>query len=219
MNRLANNLELLKSDNQLMELSKFIVFENFNHHTNGELSIDCKDDINSIYFEERKYFSNSKIYMSKDEFGNINGSIRTLEWNYIDTLPIQKMFDINPLNFMNDSNSKVWHIGRFAIRKDIKDRNLFKRLMVCAIHPICQNKGSVVFAECDSKLLRVLNLLGITTEVIGESIDYLGSETIPVAMTTDGLLPFYSTNNNLVPFHLLENHFQLFRPNLNYISQ
>lgn len=210
MNPRTNNLELLNSNSQLLNLSKFIVHENFNHHTNGKVSTEYKKDIESIYFEEMRYFQNAKIYLSKDESGEITGSIRTLLWNHTDTLPIQKIFNINPLDFIENPTSKVWHIGRFAIRKDVTDRNLFKRLMVCAIHPICKNKGSIAFAECDSKLLRVMSLLGIETNVVGKPIGYLGSETIPIGMTTDGLLKFYKANKMLVSPSLLNKESILF---------
>src|SRR5690606_16427117 len=130
---------------------------------------------------EEQYFKNSKVYVAKEFSGNIIGSIRSLKWNYVDILPIQKIFNIDPIIYSNNLlNSEIWHIGRFAIKKEIKDRSLFKRLMVCAIHPICQKKNNIAFAECDSKLLRVLNILGIQTNVVGDSINYLGSETIPI---------------------------------------
>ena len=75
--------------------------------------------------------------------------------------------------------------------------------MVCAIPPICKNKGNIAFAECDSKLLRILTLLGIKATVIGNSINYLGSETIPILMTYDGLIDFYTQNVGSVPTGVL----------------
>ena len=69
--------------------------------------------------------------------------------------------------------------------------------MMYAITPICKDKNSVAFAECDSKLLKVMNLMGIKTEIIGDSINYLGSETIPVSMNYEGLKGFYDANRYL----------------------
>ena len=34
--------------------------------------------------------------------------------------------------------------------------------------------------------------------VLGESVNYLGSETIPIAMTYDGIIDFYNKNKHLV---------------------
>ncbi len=70
--------------------------------------------------------------------------------------------------------------------------------MVCAIAPICEQKNGVAFAECDSKLLRIMSLLGIKAEIIGDSINYLGSETIPISMSYEGLKDFYFNNKYLV---------------------
>jgi len=109
------------------------------------------------------------------------------------------MFGINPLLVPGGLAAKgIFHIGRFAINKEVKDVNLFKQLMVCAIAPICQDESNIAFAEIDSKLLRILSLLGIKAKIIGKSIHYLGSETIPVLMDYEGLSTFYNANKNLV---------------------
>ncbi|WP_299884002.1 hypothetical protein [uncultured Lacinutrix sp.] len=198
-----NYLEKLRT-NEIMNLSEFVVTENFKHHSNNILPKDYENDVKSIYKEEMNYLKNSEIFVAKNDEGDILGSIRTLKWNYVDVLPLQKIFGINPLLAIGDiSLNEIWHIGRFAIKKEVKDINLFKKLMVCAISPICSNKGNIAFAECDSKLLRVLSLLGIKTNVIGESINYLGSETIPISMTYDGLIGFYNENKGLVPTNVL----------------
>jgi len=184
---------------QILDLAKFIVTENFKHHSNNVLPQDYEDDINAIHEEEIKYIDNSEIFVVKNDTDEITGAIRVLKWNYSDVLPIQKIFGINPLLAITNYNvNEIFHIGRFAIQKESKDVNLFKKLMVCAIAPVCAHKGNIAFAEIDSKLLRVLRLLGIKASVIGESIEYLGSETIPVAFTYDGLIDFFNKNKSLV---------------------
>jgi len=194
-----NYLERLELD-QLTELAKFVVEENFSHHCEDVTTQELANDTQDVYDEELNYFKDSEIFVAKDFSGNIQGSIRVIKWDYKMRLPLQKIFDIDPLSVLNLSEklSSVWHIGRFATRKDIKDRTLFKRLMVCAIAPICEQKTGVAFAECDSKLLRIMNLLGIKTEVIGASVNYLGSETIPISMSYEGLKEFYYNNKYLV---------------------
>ncbi len=196
---LANNyLEKLQA-NQIFDLAEFVVTENFKHHSNNSLPKDYKNDVNSIHKEEMSYYENSEVYTAKDHLGSILGAIRVLKWNYTDVLPLQKIFNINPLLAINKPNiNNIYHIGRFAIKKDVQGINLFKQLMVCAIAPICKHTGNIAFAECDSKLLRVLHMLGIKTTVIGESVNYLGSETIPIALTYEGLIDFYNENKALV---------------------
>lgn len=185
---------------QLTELAKFVVEENFSHHSENCIpEVELQHDVNEIYNEELSYFRNSEIFMVKDSAGNIQGSIRIIKWDYKTKLPIQKLFNINPLDIGRSQNvSSIWHIGRFATNKTNQDRTLFKKLMICALTPICKDENSVAFAECDSKLLRVMNMMGIKAEVIGDSINYLGSETIPVSMNYEGLRGFYDANRYLV---------------------
>jgi hypothetical protein len=194
-----NYLERLELD-QLTELAKFVVEENFSHHCEDVTTEELINDTQEVYDEELNYFKDSEIFVAKDFSGNIQGSIRVIKWDYKISLPIQKIFNIDPLSVLNYSEklSSVWHIGRFATRKNIKDKTLFRRLMVCAIAPICEQKKGIAFAECDSKLLRIMNLLGIKTEVIGTSVNYLGSETIPISMSYDGLKEFYYNNKYLI---------------------
>ena len=191
-----NQLEL----EQLTELAKFVVEENFSHHSENDMpEIELQHDVNEVYNEELSYFRNSEIFMVKDPVGKILGSIRIIKWDYKTKLPIQKLFNINPLDISRSQNvSSIWHIGRFATNKTNQDRTLFKKLMICAITPICKEENSVACAECDSKLLRVMNMMGIKAEVIGDSINYLGSETIPVSMNYEGLRGFYDANRYLV---------------------
>lgn len=196
MREAVQKLELLK-ENQLFDLSRFIVNENIKHHKDNLSSLEIDKDINSIYEEELHFFDNSKIYLATDSDDSIIGSIRTVKWNHIDMLPIQKLFGINPLHIANEvswDTKDIFHIGRFAIKKGIKDLTLLKQLMVMAVKPICKRKNSIAFAECDKKLLRIMYLLGIKASVIGESIYYLGSETVPILLSYDSLIDFYNEN-------------------------
>lgn len=191
-----NYLEKLPMD-QLLDLARFIVSENFKQHTNCANTMSYKDEVEYIFKEELDYFENAQIYVLKDYDKSITGSIRVLRWNYLDVLPIQKIFNINPIALSDGSHQKsIWHIGRFAIRKDIRDKSLFKQLIVCAISPICMDENAVGYAECDSKLLRILHTLGIKVESIGKPVCYLGSETIPVKMSYEGLIDFYCKNKD-----------------------
>lgn len=194
-----NNYLQMLSKNEIFNLAEFVVTENFNHHVNSELPNKYYSDVNSIYKEELNFFKNSQTFVSKKSNGNIEGVIRVLKWNYSDVLPLEKIFGINPIEITGMSPLKsIWHIGRFAIKQGVNDINLFKKLMICAIEPVCKNENAVAFAECDSKLLRILRMLGIEVTVIGEPVNYLGSETIPVCMTYKGLIGFYRNNKFLM---------------------
>ncbi len=185
--------------NQLINLAEFVVKENFKHHSDNKLPESYQNDVNSIYREELSFYEKSDVFTAKDHTGAILGAIRVLKWNYTDVLPLQKIFGINPFLAINipDVNN-IYHIGRFAIKKEVRDINLFKKLLACVAELICSHSGNVAFAECDSKLLRILKLLGVKAMVIGDSVNYLGSETIPIAMTYDGVIDFYNNNKHLV---------------------
>lgn len=192
-----NYLEKLHK-NQLLDLAEFIVTENFKHHSD-DLPKDYKNNVDDIYQEELRFYENSEVFSTRDPDGSISGAIRVLKWNFIDVLPIQKIFGINPLLAVTQPDvNDIYHIGRFAVRKDLNDLNLFKRLLACVAKLICSDKGNLAFAEIDSKLLRLLHLMGVKTMIIGESIDYLGSETIPIMMTYDGVLDFYNKYKHLI---------------------
>lgn len=184
---------------QLSDLAEFVVLENFKHHTKDDIPKDIQNDVHSIYNEELQYYKNSKIFSAKDYSGSILGTIRILDWDFVSKLPLEKIFGINPLLTLNTPKvNKIYHIGRFAIKKENRDLLLFKRLLVNVAKIICSNEYNVAFAECDSKLLRTLNLLGVKTQIIGKPITYLGSETIPIKLTYRGTIDFYNKNKDLL---------------------
>ncbi|EFN90950.1 hypothetical protein HMPREF1860_01728 [Prevotella amnii] len=89
--------------------------------------------------------------------------------------------------------------GRFAVatKTGISTLTLFKRLMALAVKPIVEDKYSYMIAEIDSKLLKVMKVLGFGTHRIGKSIDYLTSETVPVCSSKKGFKSLFSKFNEL----------------------
>ncbi len=188
------NIWQLTGKECLQELAEFVVKENYKHHI-GDFSYESiKDEIDSVYQEELQYIEDSTIFVVRNEASKIIGSIRVFRWDRKKILPLQKVFGINPLiTIHSESNYSYWHIGRFAVDSfaGIPTITLFKQLMVYAVHPIVCDEKSYMIAETDSKLLKVMNALGIETTQLGHSINYLASETIPVCSSKDGLLLFY----------------------------
>lgn len=179
----------------LMELSEFIVRENHKHHSLNVQDTDIAIETNEVFNEEYRYVRNSKIFLARNAYGKLIGSIRVFKWNRKDILPIQKIFNIDPLECIGtDYSYSYWHIGRFAIDSytGLSTLMLFKQLMTLAIEPIVHDSNSFMIAEIDSKLLRVMNVLGISTITLGKPIHYLASETIPVYSTKQGLSDFYN---------------------------
>lgn len=183
----------------LYELAEFVVKENYKHHVCSLSSEYIKDEIDAVYREELLYVASSTIFVVRDKAEKIIGSIRVFKWDRKQTLPIQKIFGICPLSAIcSEEDCNYWHIGRFAIDSLAGiPITLFKQLMVYAVHPIVSDDKSYMIAETDSKLLRVMNILGIETVQLGASLNYLASETIPVYSSKKGLLVFYHHYQNL----------------------
>lgn len=184
----------------LYELAEFVVRENYKHHVGVFSSESIMEEIYNVYQEELQYVDYSMIFVVRNSAGKIIGSIRVFKWDRKTILPLQKIFGINPLKIIHQERDySYWHIGRFAIDSfaGIPTITLFKQLMVYAIHPIVCDDKSYMIAETDSKLLKVMNVLGIETIQLGHSINYLASETIPVCSSKNGLLLFYKHYANL----------------------
>lgn len=184
----------------LYELAEFVVKENYKHHVGCLSSEYMKDEIDAVYEEELLYVDNSTIFVVRNLAGKIVGSIRVFKWDRKKILPMQKIFGISPLKAIHsEDNYNYWHIGRFAIDSfaGIPTFTLFKQLMVYAVHPIVCDDKSYMIAETDSKLLKVMNALGIKTIQLGNSLNYLASDTIPVCSSKKGLRAFYNNHQKL----------------------
>lgn len=199
----SDNYSLYKLDKQhLYEIAKFVVEENHKHNfskTNNKINIEEK--IEAVYQEELIYADNSDIFIAENNNCCIIGCIRVMKWNMKHRLPMHKTFGINPLEHITTlKNTTFWHIGRFAISNclDISNGRLFKQLMIYAIYQIYQEEDGYMIAECDSRLLQIINILGINTISLGKGLQYLYSETIPIYANKTGLSKFYQ---NFIHLH------------------
>lgn len=191
----------------LYRLAKFVVEENYSHHEFIQPK-QLKNEIDLVFSEEQA-LQNSKIFIAADSKDEIIGSIRVLRWNFSDLLPIEKIFHISPLSL--DTPCKVFHIGRFAIKKgsDKSGFMVFKTLMALAINEVCRNENTFALAECDAKLLKILRLLDIEAKILAKSQYYLGSETIPVLLPYNGLKRFLEKNRILISDKSSNLHFSV----------
>lgn len=53
-----------------MELSEFVVLENYKHHTAGQLNDNFRSEVASVYDEEMRYFNRSRVFVAKDAENN-----------------------------------------------------------------------------------------------------------------------------------------------------
>jgi N-acyl-L-homoserine lactone synthetase len=188
------------SKTRLFDLAKFVVTENYKRHQNNSEVND--DEVFDIYNEEVCFFEHSVILAAKDSKNEIVGTIRLLKWNKTDELPITKLFGITNLNEVSpeDSDAHIWHVGRFAVSANLGTDGLllFRILMTCAATLICQYEKGIVFAECDSKLFRIMKLLGLKAIALDDGIEYLGSVTLPIYITRSSIIDFVLRNQVLV---------------------
>ena len=178
----------------LLKYIKFVVNQNEAHHGNYNFPLNNIELLHTIFKEEMSLFNYSNYFVALDGNKQIIGGIRTTEYNSSLTLPMERLFGFSPLR--GTTNCKIWHIGKFAVKKELRSITIFKELISYAIKPIVvEEDDSLVFAECDAKLLRTLDRMGISAEIIGQSIQHLGSETVPVKFHCHALRKYYVNKN------------------------
>lgn len=178
----------------LYKIANFIVRENYKHHIGDTCLVNFEQEIQYIYEEEMRYVSSSYLFVAEDAQGDLIGCIRVMAWDRHSILPIQKIFNIDPLKELHNSNQfSFWHVGRFAVHSccNASSLILFKQLMMLAIDPIVSHTNSYMLAESDSKLLRIMRMLSIDVKTLGRGCVYLGSDTIPIYSSSEGLRTFY----------------------------
>lgn len=152
------------------------------------------------------FYDHSLYYIATREEKMI-GSAKVTCWDRETPLPLEKLFGINCLTLpICQEGGDIWHVGRFAIsqKENTAGILLLKQLLVLVIHPICQKTDSIMIAECDSKFVRILNMLGIQTQVLGKGISYLGSETLPIYTTSEWLKVFLDKNEHLISTNIVD---------------
>lgn len=187
--------------NRLHDIATFVVTQNYVHHSSIFSPETMGVEIEKIYHEELSYSELSEYFIVYDNVGKMIGCIRVFRWDKTTPTPMHKIFHICPLSKIgNHPNTSFWHIGRFAIDSTSgrSTVTLFKQLITLAVKPIMQDDNSYMIAETDSHLLKVMNILGIETKQIGNSLIYLASETIPVCSSKKGLTKFYSRYYSLL---------------------
>lgn len=181
--------------NDLKIFNEFVITQNHIYYNQDNPVNTYTHLLDSICSFERFFYDKSIFFIARDENNNIIGTIRSLLWDNSTQLPIETIFGVNlRAYFRGYDKFKLWHIGRFAIEKRINSISLLKDLILKAISPIVKRKSLGAVSECDEKLLRVLNILGIESRIIAPAKEYLGSNTIPVFFSYETLCKFYVRN-------------------------
>ncbi len=179
-------------ENDIHRAVEFVVKTNYKKHKAKADATQMKLEIAKILESEREIFKHSCFYMATTMDGQIIGTLRVLISNSSDI--------VLPDNVKHNSIHKVCHVGRFAIDKNNGDNlgnELFRHLVLLAFSHVCKHVDNILIAECDIKLHRVLQLMGIDIVKIGPSFLCLGSETIPVYAPYTSIIQYYSKYNLL----------------------
>lgn len=191
------------SRSTLPEIAQLVIDENYKHHQGG-VRRDARylRECAEVWIEELQIFDLSSTIVARDAEGDIVGAIRISHWNDSpERRPMQRLFGediVNPTRLMA-SHQHLWHVGRFAIRQKCSDKGmLFKLLMLYAITPIFRYSQGVLLAEADAKLLRVMCALRIDAQPLATGREYIGSLTVPIMVTREGLAPFFLSHMSML---------------------
>lgn len=180
------------SYDDLYSAIEFVVETNYKMHKSDIKSQEVKQEINSIYESEKLLLEHSYFYMATDSEDKIIGTLRVLvskkEFSYM-----YKYINIDVLG-------NICHIGRFAIDEHGKNKmgsKLFKHFISIAFSHVCQSCDNVLVAECDVKLLKVLERMKIGIIRLNEPFLCMGSETICVYAPYENIIAYYSNSKLL----------------------
>jgi len=190
-------------------ICQFVIRVYYQVHGRLVVNEQLLQEVQKISKEEQSLFDELHYYVIQNKKGEMVGSIRSGLWNKKGKLPIFEEFEI-PNEYRNH-NGDVWHIGRFAVDPQKMDENIrkyrlmiFKLLLFHAIQHVCVQEENIMLAECDRKLHEKVKLLNICSKEIGESKQYIGSETVPIFNTSNALKLFLWNHKHLQCLPVIE---------------
>jgi hypothetical protein len=187
----------LKKD-ELRELITFVVTEIYEHFNYKDYTQESfENELEYLLKEDIAFYDNSIYYVLRDcTEHKIYGSIKTTFWDKTTTLPMEKLFHINIQDILIPAYLNVWHVGRFVISGKIPgDRiSILKKMLYKAFYPVYAIGAGIILAECDKKLTITLKKMGIDSFILGESIEYICSETLPIYIRSEWLESYISSN-------------------------
>lgn len=203
-----NSFTLMQIENQheLLPVAQFILNIYYNHHQN--LNSYSPNELNDMVREDSNTLKNSFFYIIRDHNGELVGTIKSQKWDKKSILCIQKDFNIDLLQFINNLSycpKEIFHIGRFAIDQNRIRQNktlsyqritILKLLMYKALQPVAEDSSNIFFCECDEKLHSKLHHMGLFTERIGATKYCMGSNTVPIYCNNKGMGHFIHQNKS-----------------------
>lgn len=184
--------------NDLPELLAFYIIEIYEHFNYTDYTVESyENELEHLLKEDHAFYKNSIYYVLRDcKEHKIYGSIKTTYWDKETPLPIEELFDVSAQDLLLPGIDHFWHIGRFVISRKIpKDRiSILKKILYNAFYPVYKMGSGLIIAECDKKVTLTLEKLNVTSFVLGKSIEYICSETLPIYIRSEWLNEFVSSN-------------------------
>ncbi|NJK93784.1 MAG: hypothetical protein HC905_01605 [Bacteroidales bacterium] len=186
----------------LFDFSSFVVKVNYECYKYTAKTGEEISDIEEIFKYDCAHFDHAFFYALKSSKGQLIATIKVTRWNESIVFPLVSNFGIDIPKFLSGLTFKpkeIWHLGRLAIdhQKISCDpvlskyrTSILKIMLIAAFNHICTDNDNIMLAECDNRLNEKIKLMGIHSIPIGESIQYLGSETTPIYNTGNGLSHF-----------------------------
>lgn len=190
---------ILKKE-ELREMLAFYIFEIYDHFNFTDFTRESYElELDHLLREDTAFYGSSLYYILRDvKEHQIYGSIKTTYWDKNTPLPIEKLFNVHPETLIVPEITNYWHIGRFVISQKIpKDRiSILKKMLFNAFFPVYSLGKGLIVAECDKKLTITLDKLGIRSCALGNSIEYICSETLPIYIRSEWLNGFITSHHD-----------------------
>lgn len=200
---------------ELPGMLRFLILEIYRHFNfTAFTKQDFAGELNRLLAEDMAYFDHSVYYVLRRKSDkSIQACIRTTWYDGRVSLPIEKLFDLKISGMRVTRGKQIWHLGRFVISGSLPSHRIsvLKKLLFNAFYPVSISKNAILFAECDSKLVRTLSLMGIDSLVLGSPIEYICSETLPICITSECLKPFITRNAGIYYSERNQEDVQFFR--------
>ena len=151
-----------------------------------------EEDMRKMIAEDENFSPDSAFLAVTCASNRILGTIRLTRWKPGMTLPIEYEFGLNVAEYQASISPKpkeVWHAGRLSIDK-VKlaqinaprslSYKILRNMTLLSVNLVSPDETVIVLGEADEMAVRIYRNIGVEVEAIGESVEYLGSKTVPV---------------------------------------
>ncbi len=167
-----------------------------------------KEDYEEMLRDDRNFSPDSAFLAIETIEEEIMATVRLTRWKPGMTLPIEYEFGENVqdlVNSLSPTPSEVWHAGRLSIDKQklsargfpkSHSYRLLRDITAYCVQLVQPDQTVILISEADELAAKIYRKMGVRLEAIADSVDYLGSTTVPVLMRTEDLKQSNWMNQN-----------------------